>query len=117
MKGTRIRAPSLRTRAASAQDGGHAREKIIGAKLFVGNLNFDTSKEELEELFGELGQITDCFLPKDRETGRPRGFAFVEYADESAAREAAERALKCAIGEARVQTYLDRQGKEKCNAG
>ena len=64
------------------------KENIIGAKLFVGNLNFDTTKEELEAVFSEVGQIVDCFLPKDRETGRPRGFAFVEYADASSAGEA-----------------------------
>ena len=64
------------------------KENIIGAKLFVGNLNFDTTKEELEAVFSEVGQIVDCFLPKDRETGRPRGFAFVEYADPSSAGEA-----------------------------
>lgn len=64
------------------------KENIIGAKLFVGNLNFDTTKEELEAVFSEVGQIVDCFLPKDRETGRPRGFAFVEFADPSSASEA-----------------------------
>ncbi|MFP6665531.1 MAG: RNA-binding protein [Deltaproteobacteria bacterium] len=57
----------------------------------MGNLNFDTTKEELEEIFSELGQVVDCFLPKDRETGRPRGFAFVEYADSSSAGEAVEK--------------------------
>jgi cold-inducible RNA-binding protein len=64
------------------------KENIIGAKLFVGNLNFDTTKEELEAVFSEVGQIVDCFLPKDRETGRPRGFAFVEYAEPGSATEA-----------------------------
>lgn len=64
------------------------KENIIGVKLFVGNLNFDTTKEELEEVFSEVGQIVDCFLPKDRETGRPRGFAFVEYSEASCATEA-----------------------------
>lgn len=46
-------------------------------KMYVGNLSFDTTKEDLESIFGEYGAVTDVHLPQDRETGRPRGFAFV----------------------------------------
>jgi RNA recognition motif-containing protein len=48
-------------------------------------VSFDTTKDELERLFSELGEISEVFLPTDRETGRPRGFAFVEFAQPSAA--------------------------------
>ena len=43
------------------------------------------TQSELQGLFGELGDVTDVFLPTDRESGRPRGFAFVSFADEKAA--------------------------------
>lgn len=45
--------------------------------MYVGNLAFSTTKETLENLFGAHGAVTDIHLPSDRETGRPRGFAFV----------------------------------------
>jgi cold-inducible RNA-binding protein len=49
------------------------------SKVFVGNLSFDTTKEELEALFAPMGEITEVFVPTDRSTGRPRGFAFVTF--------------------------------------
>ncbi|MBK5260241.1 MAG: RNA-binding protein [Thermoanaerobaculia bacterium] len=63
----------------------------MASKIFVGNLNFNTTKEELETLMGQVGQVKDVFLPTDRETGRPRGFAFVEYAAEEDAVKAIEK--------------------------
>jgi len=55
--------------------------------LFVGNLNFQTTESELSELFKPFGQVTRINLVKDRETGRARGFAFVEMPnDEEAAK-------------------------------
>jgi cold-inducible RNA-binding protein len=54
--------------------------------LFVGNLNFQTSEGELRELFAGFGQVTRVHIAMDRETGRARGFAFVEMPnDEEAA--------------------------------
>ncbi len=46
-------------------------------KMYVGNIPFSTSDDELKELFGEFGEVTDVHIPEDRESGRPRGFAFV----------------------------------------
>jgi RNA recognition motif-containing protein len=63
----------------------------MGSKLFVGNLDFHTSKEEIEALFVQAGPLRDVFLPTDRETNRPRGFAFVEYESEDDAGKAIEQ--------------------------
>jgi len=60
-------------------------------KLYVGNLSYDTTQETLERHFGTYGEVTDCFLPTDRDSGRPRGFAFVSMK----AREAEEACDKC----------------------
>ena len=55
--------------------------------IFVGNLSFQTTESELSELFKPFGQVTRVNLVKDRETGRARGFAFVEMPnDEEAAK-------------------------------
>jgi RNA recognition motif-containing protein len=48
------------------------------AKIYVGNLPFTTTDEELRSLFSEHGTVESVSLPTDRETGRPRGFGFVE---------------------------------------
>jgi RNA recognition motif-containing protein len=46
-------------------------------KMYVGNLSFDTGEQELRALFSNHGEVTDVHIPSDRETGQPRGFAFV----------------------------------------
>ena len=63
----------------------------MGSKVFVGNLDYNTRREEVQNLFAEVGTIRDVFLPTDRETGRPRGFAFVEYENEADAAKAIEK--------------------------
>ena len=45
--------------------------------MYVGNLPFSASDQDIRELFSQYGAVTDVFLPIDRESGRPRGFAFV----------------------------------------
>ncbi|MGI9108214.1 MAG: RNA recognition motif domain-containing protein [Pyrinomonadaceae bacterium] len=52
----------------------------MSMKLYVGNLNFKTSGEDLQELFGQVGQVESASVVMDRETGRSRGFGFVEMA-------------------------------------
>jgi RNA recognition motif-containing protein len=51
--------------------------------IYVGNLSFDAEVEDLQQLFAEYGSVRKCSLPLDRETGRKRGFAFVEMAEAS----------------------------------
>lgn len=54
-------------------------------KLFVGGIPYRTSEEELRQHFSQAGEVVSVFIPMDRETQRPRGFAFVEMADDEAA--------------------------------
>jgi len=51
--------------------------------IFVGNLPFRAEQEDVAELFMPFGEVTTCSLPLERDTGRKRGFAFVEMADEA----------------------------------
>ncbi|MFN0010295.1 MAG: RNA recognition motif domain-containing protein [Phycisphaerales bacterium] len=57
-------------------------------KLYVGNLSFQTSESQLREIFAAHGDVTSASLVMDRETGRPRGFGFVEFANDEHARAA-----------------------------
>ena len=57
-------------------------------KLYVGNLSFSTSEAQLRELFSAHGEVTSASLVMDRETGRPRGFGFVEFANADDAKNA-----------------------------
>ena len=57
-------------------------------KLFVGNLSFDATDNDLMDLFGTHGEIEDIYIAKDRDSGRPRGFAFVTFTDKEAAKAA-----------------------------
>lgn len=54
-----------------------------GTKIYVGNLNFDTTMEDLKATFAEYGEVKDCFMPSDYD-GNPRGFAFIQMEEENA---------------------------------
>lgn len=58
------------------------------ARLYVGNLAFAVEADELRELFGSIGEVTDVQVVMDRDTGRPRGFAFITMRDAQAAKRA-----------------------------
>lgn len=64
-------------------------------KLYVGNLPFKLSEAELEEMFAEHGEVASVALIMDRETGRPRGFGFVEMSND----DEAERAITALNGQ------------------
>ena len=51
----------------------------ISSKIFVGNLSFDTTSDELQDLFSQGDDGVQVVVPTDRMSGRPRGFAFVEF--------------------------------------
>ena len=83
-------------------DKSHAREKRAKAfgdesspassTLYVGNLSFGVAEDALWEVFGEYGQVKNVRTPTDRETGRPRGFGYVEFDDVEGAKKAYEEA-------------------------
>jgi cold-inducible RNA-binding protein len=69
----------------------HPRRRAISNKVFVGNLSFDVTRDELVEAFSVAGRVVDAKVPTDRETGRPRGFAFVEFESDEAAQRCIEQ--------------------------
>ena len=64
----------------------------MASKLYVGNLSFDTQENDLRELFAQHGEVVSANVVTDRDTGRSRGFGFVEMSNEGEARNA-ENAL------------------------
>ena len=63
-------------------------------KLFVGNLPFTTNEDEVRGMFQEFGDVSGVTIPTDRDTGKPRGFAFVEMSQD----EDAEKAIAAVNG-------------------
>lgn len=60
----------------------------MGMKLYVGNLSYDVDNASLEELFTPFGSVRSAQVIQDRDTGRSKGFGFVELSDDNAARSA-----------------------------
>jgi cold-inducible RNA-binding protein len=63
----------------------------LAVRLFVGNLAYSTTEADLRSYFGAIAPPSQVVLPVDRETGRPRGFAFIEFADRAHAEQAIQR--------------------------
>jgi RNA recognition motif-containing protein len=63
----------------------------MSVRLFVGNLPYDTTEPDLREFFAPVGSLSTIIIPVDRETGKRRGFAFVEFTDPAQAAEASRR--------------------------
>ena|SRR5688572_23740448 len=63
----------------------------MAKKLYVGNLPYSATEEQLRELFSQAGEIADCAVITDRYTGQSKGFAFVEMASDEAAADAISR--------------------------
>src|SRR5690606_20482888 len=65
-----------------------ARSLTMGRKLYVGNLGYDVNDSDLEQLFGEHGTVDSASVVMDRDTGRSKGFAFVEMGSDDEAQTA-----------------------------
>src|ERR1700755_2074631 len=63
----------------------------MSTRLYVGNLNFRTTSDELREIFSQAGEVDNATVVEDRDTGRSRGFAFVEMATDEGAGAAIEQ--------------------------
>ena len=93
-------------------------------KLYVGNLHFSISEQKLEEMFAEAGKVVSVNLIKDRDSGRSKGFAFIEMSNQVEVEEAIKqfneydiqgRALKVSI--ARPQERESRYGQRRSSGG
>ncbi len=80
------------SRGKSTRRRTHLGDSKLGNKLYVGNLPFTTTEADLRALFEEHGSVESANVISDRESGRSRGFGFVEFQNESDAQDA-QRAL------------------------
>ena len=88
----------------------------MSTKLYVGNLTYDIGENELQELFSPHGPITEVKLMVDRDTGKPRGFAFVTMATEEGAK-AAIQALNGKEVKGRALTVNEARPREERSGG
>ncbi len=75
----------------------------MSQKLYVGNLNYDTTEDALRTMFAEFGEIQSVNLITDRDTGRPKGFAFVEMATEQSALKAVSALNGKSVGDRQIK--------------
>lgn len=88
----------------------------MNSKLYVGNMSFKTSEAELRDAFGQFGSVTDVYIANDRETGRPRGFAFVTFSTADEAKVAVEK-MNGADLDGRALTVNEAKPKEEMGGG
>jgi RNA recognition motif-containing protein len=67
------------------------KEEIMAKKLYVGNLSYEVTEDELSQLFGQCGQVTGARIVKDRDSGQSKGFGFVEMLNDDEATHAINR--------------------------
>jgi len=91
-------------------------EKNMGSKLYVGNLNFRVSNEDLDSLFASYGQVRSAQVITDRDTGRSKGFGFVEMASDQEA-QAAISALNGSEFQGRPLTVNEARPREDRGGG
>ena len=89
----------------------------MNKKLYVGNLPYQTSQEQIRELFAQAGEVTEVTLITDRETGRPKGFGFVEMATEEGSGEAIKRFNGYTMGERNLTVSEARPREERPRSG
>ena len=93
------------------------RVKIMGNKLYVGNLNFDTTDQDLEQAFSKYGKVASAVVVKDRDTDRSRGFGFVEFAQEADAQKAKEAMNGAELGGRPLKVDEARAPRERSRSG
>lgn len=89
---------------------------IVSMRLYVGNLSYNTTSQSLEEMFAEFGQVKSAQVVQDRDTGRSKGFGFVEMNDAGQAKAAIE-ALNSKEVDGRSLTVNEARPREERSFG
>ncbi|HET7536023.1 MAG TPA: RNA-binding protein [Candidatus Didemnitutus sp.] len=90
---------------------------MSNSKLYVGNLSFKTTEDELRAHFAQYGSVTDVFVAMDKMTGRPRGFAFVTMGTPEEAKLATEKTNGVDLGGRALQVNEARPKEERPAGG
>ena len=86
-------------------------------KLYVGNLAYSTTQEQIRELFAQAGTVSDCALIKDRDTGQSKGFAFVTMATQAEAQKAITMFNSYSLGDRALTVNPARPREERSGFG
>lgn len=82
-------------------------------KLYIGNIPFSISEDELSKLFNSIGKVQNVYLPTDKKTGRPRGFAFVEMSSDDEAYSAVDQLNGTDIGGRNIKVDIATERTER----
>jgi len=89
----------------------------MGKKLYIGNLPYSVTETALRELFTQAGEVSSVSIITDRDTGQPRGFAFVEMASDAAATAAISQINGKSLGERSITVAEARPQRERSSFG
>ena len=89
----------------------------MGKKLYIGNLPYSVTETALRELFAQAGEVSSVSIITDRDTGQPRGFAFVEMASDAAAAAAISQINGKSLGERSITVAEARPQRERSSFG
>jgi cold-inducible RNA-binding protein len=87
------------------------------AKLYVGNLSYDTTEDDIRTLFAQAGTVTEVALIKDRDTGNSKGFAFVTMSTQDEAKKAIEQFNGRSLGNRDLTVNVARPREERSGGG
>jgi cold-inducible RNA-binding protein len=93
------------------------KETQMGKKLYIGNLPYSVTETALRELFAQAGEVSSVSIITDRDTGQPRGFAFVEMASDAAAAQAISQINGKSLGERSITVAEARPQRERSSFG
>jgi len=89
----------------------------VGMKLYVGNLSYEVTSSSLEELFAPYGAVRSAQVIQDRDTGRSKGFGFVELSDDNAARRAISELNEKEVGGRRLTVNEAKPREDRPSGG
>jgi RNA recognition motif-containing protein len=89
----------------------------VNKKLYVGNLPYETTQDQIRALFAQAGEVTEVSLITDRDTGRPKGFGFVEMATAEGSQEAIKRFNGYTMGSRNLTVNEARPREERSSGG
>ena len=86
----------------------------MDTKLYVGNLSYSVTEDELREMFAQAGSVTSVAVIKDRDTGQSKGFAFIEFSTQADAQKAISRFNGQKLGERTGRTFYAVESPASC---
>jgi RNA recognition motif-containing protein len=89
------------------------KRRKMNSKLYVGNLSYSTTEDELRNLFMQAGTVTSVAMIKDRETQRPKGFAFVEMSNQAEAQKAIDMFNGRSLGDRDLRVNMAQPREER----